>query len=622
MLKAIRRSYDRHKRIIECLIYPLALLVLPLLNYNCGVDVSDSTYSLGNYMFADRLNGMWVVSTYLSNKIGAIILKLPGADSLRFSNIYTGLILSTIALIVYFFLKDEFDGRYVFLAEFAAVCFCWIPTGILYNYLSYLFMVVGALLLYRGIVRDNLKYLISAGVVLGLNIFVRIPNITQTAFIAVLWVYCIIYKKNALKSTLSCICGYLIGAAAGLLMVIIEYGLNGLIDAVLGLKSITETDSTYTPLSMITGTLHDYIRSAKWIFIIVAVCVFGMVMFSLSDRLCAKSLLKKPDGFLNKRTVRIICILIYLAIITVMIRFFWGRGMFSFRYYEDYTSMYEWGMVALYMSIVADICILINACKNNEVSDRKKYSDNQKSVTLAMISLVVIFIAPLGSNNHTYQNLNNLFLVLPCTFISCFGFINSHYGKEKYLPDKNKETSRRILGDGPDLLPVSLMLFILLTVIMIQSFGFHYSFVFRDGMRGEPRDYYIDAPKSLKGMYTNRENAEEITKVLKLIEKEKPDELILYGNCPGFVYLTGIPSAMSSSWSDLDSNSLSLIEEDLKVIKDNINKSDSYHLMAIVREEEPISDAYIQKKDKILGFLKDEGFTTVLTDGVFTVYEK
>ena len=359
MLKAIYRSYDRHKRIIECLIYPLALLVLPLLNYNCGVDVSDSTYSLGNYMFADRLNGMWVVSTYLSNKIGAIILKLPGADSLRFSNIYTGLILSTIALIVYFFLKDEFDGRYVFLAEFAAVCFCWIPTGILYNYLSYLFMVVGALLLYRGIVRDNLKYLISAGVVLGLNIFVRIPNITQTAFIAVLWVYCIIYKKNALKSTLSCICGYLIGAAAGLLMVIIEYGLNGLIDAVLGLKSITETDSTYTPLSMITGTLHDYIRSAKWIFIIVAVCVFGMVMFSLSDRLCAKSLLKKPDGFLNKRTVRIICILIYLAIITVMIRFFWGRGMFSFRYYEDYTSMYEWGMIALIASLIVDVYVII-----------------------------------------------------------------------------------------------------------------------------------------------------------------------------------------------------------------------------------------------------------------------
>ena len=123
----------------------------------------------------------------------------------------------------------------------------------------------------------------------------------------------------------------------------------------------------------------------------------------------------------------------------------------------------------------------------------------------------------------------------------------------------------------------------------------------------------------LSYMYTNRENAEEITKVLKLIEKEKPDELILYGNCPGFVYLTGIPSAMSSSWSDLDSNPLSLIEEDLKVIKDNINKSDSYHLMAIVREEEPISDAYIQKKDKILEFLNDEGFTTVLTDGVFAV---
>lgn len=622
MLKAIHRSYDRHKRIIECLIYPLALMVLPLLNYNLGVDVSDSTYSLGNYMFADRLSGMWVVSTYLSNKIGAVILKLPGAYSLRFANIYTGLILSVIALIVYFFLKDEFDGRYVFLAEFAAICFCWIPTGILYNYLSYLFMVVGALLLYRGIVRDDLKYLMAAGIVLGLNIFVRIPNITQAAFIVVLWVYCIIFKKNAVKSTLSCICGYMTGAVAGLLAVIAEYGINGFIDAVLGLRSITETDSTYTPLSMIIGTLNDYIRSAKWIFIILAVCAFGMVLFTLSDRLFVESSMKKSEGFLGKRTVRIICILIYIATIMLMIRFFWGRGMFSFRYYEDYTSMYEWGVVALYMSIVTDICILINASKNTEVSDRKKYSDNQKSVTLAMISLVVIFIAPLGSNNHTYQNLNNLFLVLPCTFISCFGFINSHCGRERSLRHESNEATSKITVEGLNFLPVSLMLLILITVIMIQSFGFHYSFVFRDGMRGEPRDFCIDAPKSLKGMYTNRENAEEIIKVLKLIEKENPDELILYGNCPGLVYLTGIPSAMSSSWSDLDSNPLSLIEEDLRVIKDNMNNSDSYHLMAIVREEEPVSDAYIQKKDKILEFLKDEGFTAVLTDGVFAVYEK
>ena len=162
-----QKFYDRYKRIIELGIYPVVLLILPLINYDQGVDISDSTYSLGNYMFADRLDGMWVVSTFLSNKIGALILKLPGANTLRIVNLYTGLVLSLIALVVYFGLKKDLGAPAVFLGEFVAVCFCWIPSGILYNYLSYLFMVVGALLLYKGIKKDDVKTLFAAGFILG-----------------------------------------------------------------------------------------------------------------------------------------------------------------------------------------------------------------------------------------------------------------------------------------------------------------------------------------------------------------------------------------------------------------------------------------------------------------------
>ena len=112
-----QRLYDRYKRIIELVIYPIILLILPLINYDQGVDISDSTYSLGNYMFADRLEGMWVISTFLSNKIGSLILKLPGAYQLRFANIYTGLVLSAIVLIVYFVLKDDLGAKSVLLAS-------------------------------------------------------------------------------------------------------------------------------------------------------------------------------------------------------------------------------------------------------------------------------------------------------------------------------------------------------------------------------------------------------------------------------------------------------------------------------------------------------------------------
>ena len=110
--------YNKYRKIIEYVIYPLVLIILPVMNYNQGVDVSDSTYSLGNYLFADGLDGMWMMSTYLSNLFGKMLLKLPGATSLRIANIYTGLLLGAIGLMIYLILKTDFDARYVFFKLF------------------------------------------------------------------------------------------------------------------------------------------------------------------------------------------------------------------------------------------------------------------------------------------------------------------------------------------------------------------------------------------------------------------------------------------------------------------------------------------------------------------------
>ncbi len=598
-----QKFYDRYKRIIEFVIYPIVLLILPLINYDQGVDISDSTYSLGNYMFADRLDGMWVISTFLSNKIGSLILKLPGAHQLRFANIYTGLVLSAIALIVYFVLKDDIDAKNVFIAEFAAVCFCWIPTGILYNYLSYLFMVAGALLLYKGIVKDDLKILFLAGFILGANVFVRIPNITQMALIVVLWVWGIIYKKNVVKKTVLCIAGYASSLLICIVSIIATFGLDGLSDMISGLAGITSTDKSYTPLAMITGTFKDYIRSFKWFLVILIVFAIGILIYTMIDKIILSRHSEGDNPTCN--TVMLVSAgCFYMAVIAVMIRFFWGRGMFSFRYYEDYTSMYEWGMVTLIASLIVDIYVIIRSVKI------KDDQTDEKPLLLAVVSLVIIMIAPLGSNNHTYQNLNNLFLILPITVEICFDCICRFNTMRR-----NSDRIGIMIG-----LPFSVMVYALIVVILIQSYGFHLNFVFRDGMRGEKRDCVIEGIKSLEGMHTNKDNAEEISKICSLIEERSPNELILYGNCPGLTYVTGIPSAMSSSWSDLDSNPLSMIENDLENIKGKLNGN--YKSVAVIRNEEPISEAYVKKQEAIEKFLYDQNFALVMHDEEFSIYER
>ena len=85
----IDQFYNRHRFIIEDVIMPLTLLIWPLVMAAQGVDVSDSTYSPGNYMFPETVGEVWLLSTYLSNLIGEGILLLPGADTLLSVNIYT-----------------------------------------------------------------------------------------------------------------------------------------------------------------------------------------------------------------------------------------------------------------------------------------------------------------------------------------------------------------------------------------------------------------------------------------------------------------------------------------------------------------------------------------------------
>jgi hypothetical protein len=464
-------------------------------------------------------------------------------------------------------------------------------------------MVVGALLLYKGIIKENNKLLFAAGCVLGANVFVRIPNITQMALVTALWVWAIVYKQPAIKKTIVCICGYISGFGLIGLWVLSQFGISGLLDAINGLKGITSTDETYTPLAMITGTLADYARSFKWIFIILLVCVAGVILFRVFHLMSKKNggSTKEPETLKKTKIYILSGIVLYIAIIAVMLRFFWGRGMFSFRYYEDYTSMYEWGMVALYISIVTDFFVLFRNVKNRKNIEKI----NNSHVILAVISLVVIAIAPLGSNNHTYQNLNNLFLVLPLTFGMFFKCTKTTFGEKK--------------TDGH---PITIMLFVLITVIVAQSYGFHLNFVFRDGMRGEKRDTKVEGISSLKGMYTNKKNADELEKVCGYIISGNPDELLLYGNCPGLTYVTGIPSAMSSSWSDLDSNPMSLIEADLTELEEKMRADKEYRLIAVVRESQSDSVLYTQKKERIEDFLTDNGFVTSLETDGFTVYER
>lgn len=596
----LEQLYKKVSFPLEQILMPLMLVFWPLIKVAQGVDVSDSTYSLGNYLFADRLDGVWVISTYLSNLAGSLIVRLPGGATLLGANIYTGLIVSLIALMCYYVLRKDFTAPVVFLGEFVAISFCWIPTGILYNYLTYLLFTGGALLIYLAIRKDSEWLLAIAGIVLGLNVFVRIPNLAEAALIVVVWVavaYRHFLEKEEgsvwaiiLKKTGICLAGYAIGVLIPLLIILAIYGVDGIGEMITGLADISESSEGYSLGGMIIATIKAYIRSFKWIAIIMAVIFAGTLMMAA---------LKTSNAL--KWFGRVV----YTIILAVMLRFMWGRGMFSFRYYEDYTAMFEWGMFTLYLAFICAVTVLI----------KKNYNILLK--TYAVITLVMLVITPLGSNNYTCQNLNNMFLVLPFVIYVTGGFM--------YRGIHRIRLEGVMYGCN---YPWMSMLLVLGAVVFIQTTLFHVNFVFRDGMDGTARDTVIGEGiqdkewlASIDGMRTGRSNAESLTGLLEYVgnSRSEIETAVYWGDCPGLSYILRIPAAISTTWPDLDSFGVNRFDIDLM----ELSLSDEADKCAVIWHttgESSGANAGI-KQDILLDYIASRHMEVVYENSDYTVYQ-
>ena len=581
-MKQLQKLYQKYNNCITKWIFPLILLWYPLIKINQGVDVSDSTYSLGNYLFFPEMKGMWVVSTYLSNVIGWLMVKLPFADRLLVMNLYTGLLISALVLFMYFFMRKWMPEWIIFIGEIIAIGFLWIPTGILYNYLTYGFLAVGALLLYKGLVEEKDRLLIAAGVILGLNVWIRVSNLTEMALVVCVWYHCYIRRERIqnfwqtlLRKTGRCIAGYAVGAIVPLIAILLQYGLSGIMDMVAGLTQVQNVDDSYTIFSMIGAAIDAYVRTGKWAAFIVAGMVLGLAMFMV-----------KKESFIPVKKAA------YIAGILVLIRFFWGRGMFSFRYYEDYSSMYEWGMIGLYLALAA--CIYLFVAKGVSSSEK----------LWGMLSLVILCITPLGSNNYTYQNLNNLFLTAPITVYAFVKWFRRRYPAEK-----------KVL-----LFPSKAMVSALALMILIQSVGFHLVFVFRDGMDGTKRNTTIMEPKAVAGMKTTKINAKALSGLLVYMEKEHDADnseteirAVYFGDCPGLAYLLRKPAAIDTTWPDLASYSLTQFEDSLASLEDRP--------VIIIRNVESDSEVWIAKKEVLQDYMSAKHYESAYENEGYTVYQ-
>lgn len=562
---------DKRKKMagmLEKFIFPCLLLIYPLLWANQGIDVSDPMYSLTNFRFFPELEGSWAIATYLANVTGWLLMKLPFGGTLLGISFYTRLLISGMALLSYYFLKGKMPAWVAFTGEIIAISFCWCPTTILYNYLTYFLFLAVCILLYRGLVWDRPALLFWAGVCLGLNVMVRTPNIAEAILILAVFFYGKLSGKNAReiwKQTGFCVAGFFAGFLGVLLVICIQYGLGAYIGMFGSLAGYTATDESYSPFSMITSVLSAYGRTLVWLMVI-AVCVLaGGAFFHVL-----------PKRFRRAGQAA------YCLCLPVLIRLFWGRGMFTFTYY-NYRSIYEWGMLFLYLVIVScAVCI-----GNSRFFRRDRL--------LALIVLLSVAVLPLGSNNDTMPNLNCLFLAAPFAL---------------WMLGKFCRRMRR----KPEAFPIMAMSVMVVGMVLIQGIGFRSQFAFGDGIYGEKRDAEVENSYILKGMKTRSLNAERLSGLLDYagLNGLSGRSLVAFGNAPGLHFLLDMPPALTHAWPDLDTYPAAQMKEELEQLDEET--------VVIIYKENGSLPSDSEKMQALMLWLAGENYLPVFENDGYVIY--
>lgn len=517
----MNRYMNQSKKILEQIVFPIILAVYPLMMFSKGADLSDTTYSLGNYMFFDRMTGSWKYATYLANLMGKGLITLTGGRMI-WMNLLIGLLLSVMALAVYYFFQRKWNAILVFLGEIIAISLCWCPVAILYNYLSYFVLTFALLFILLALEKDRPWILLPAGLLLGLNVFVRTPNLTQMALILVVW-FDAWQKKNRKiwKETGICILGYLLGMGGCLLAMVLSEGTEGYLEMVNWLYSLLSSEDPaggYSLSAMLLTILDNYFGNLKWLGLMLLGIIFGTGAFAVWK-----------NKFVNLKKIA------YMAACVLLFVYYKRNGMFSLQYY-NVGSIWGPAVVFVMISVIASVWELLR--KDAVLFDKR----------IALANIVLLFILPLGSNNHIYSVINYLFLALPFTLTAVWQFV------QKYR--------KNVLA-----FPAYGMLILFGVVLLIQTCLFHGNFVFRDGINGEKRDAVLTLDSPMKGMHTNKQHANAMEELYAFVETRDAENILLYGNLPGLSYYLRCPSAISTSWPDLDSYSALDFAEELECLE-------------------------------------------------------
>lgn len=571
MDKTEKKKNQKTKLIILDCIFLAVLVLFPFLHLAFGVEFTDTAYSLGNYENLDKMNLTWTVATFWANMLGRFFTMLPFGATWIGMKFYTTLVPVLGVVLSYLFLKKYMPRVFVFVGEILAISLFWCPTTILYNYLTYLLFTCAVIVLVESLEKEKRWGLAVAGVILAFNVFVRFPNITETALIVVVWFSACLKKKKfvyGLTDTLICIGGFFLGIAANAGLIGIKYGFSSIPHMVISLFSMTGENSGYKPTGMIMAILRGYTTYYKSFILLVGITVLCFAVSALMKRHYA----------------RIITVVAQFVLYGLFLFWAYRNHVYTFKY-NDYSSMYFWMVVFFLIANMMSVWTMLR--KRNELA--------QKLIAAAV--LVIIWITPLGSNNALYPSMNNLFIVAPAVLFMIWNelFKGRNFYELLDLEAKNTMVATRI------------SLFLLIVTATVQCIIFGFVFIFRDPGFPVSNSTKIEGNEVLAGMHTNPERAALIEELTSYVNDKgyEGKRAIFYGDIPGLEYILKMPCAISHTWPNLGSFSYDEFANDI----DSLTDKPIVFINTDYMDDEYNPNKSYRKEDYLEEFLEENGYS-------------
>ena len=642
-----KEGIDNQRRLWE-FVFVAILVLYPLRHIAWGLDLWDTGYGYANfeYMGTQHMDPMWLFSTYLTTAIGHFFSLLPGAKTLIGMNFYTGLSISFLAVLGYYFCVKvlKIPAVLVFLGEFTAVSFCWCPTGSFYNYVTYVFYLVSVVCLYLGLARGKKGWLFAAGVALGCNVLSRFSNLPEAAMIVGVWAYGIIcwleerkeivqsadmsggnaeerkarkkaaaakLRKKLLQDTGMCLAGYLTALLILFGYIQIRYGMDEYVKGIQRLFSMTEVATDYTAASMIMGMFDWYFQNLYWE---IRMCVF------LAAGILAVGVLELIGSYCEKDTVKkVLRILEWAgsaALAAVMVFWLYRQG-FCAREYTNYGAIIWPGVTFLTLTLLVTLWRIFAPSAPKE-----------EKLISGLIFLIVL-ITSIGSNNKLYPSMNNLFLALPYMYWQFYRFCK-YVGSFRWKRITISAIPAKCLIGG----------FLLLFFVQVGLFG--RSFVFVEGTGVQDLSAQVTNNETLKGVWMSKERAGWMQEISEYVNTEglAGRDVLIYGQIPALSYYLQMPAAFNP-WPDLDSYQIGQLELDMQKMQERMDADATYRPVVLLEKKyavyleegeaalmrmEPTEkeQGWIVDNPKLLRigkFMEDYGYEKTFENEKFVIYE-